>query len=167
MLSSWSLDRSSCDEATIVELTSELVTNAIQHAARAATGGREFAIVMTLERGMKRGMESGGDGVVVRLEVHDQDPTPPRRRAPDWAAESGRGLLLVEAQAHQWGTVASANGKYVWFSMTCSYGSPERSPLPGLVPATAQRTPPTVTKESSVCPPLSSPTTSSVPAPTV
>ncbi|MGW7434612.1 ATP-binding protein [Streptomyces sp. NPDC054849] len=38
-----------------------------------------------------------------------------RFAAPD--AESGRGLLLVDSLAKSWGTVPTAEGKAVWFSL--------------------------------------------------
>ncbi|MEV4115527.1 ATP-binding protein [Nonomuraea sp. NPDC049695] len=133
MLASWDLSLSPADEATIAELTSELVTNAVQHAVTPAWGSSDIRINVR-----------AGD-VTIWVAVCDHDPTLPTRRAPDFLAESGRGLFLVDAQADQWGAVPHENGKYVWFSLEC---------LGGIDATNA--------KEDSPCPPSSFPTTSSV-----
>jgi anti-sigma regulatory factor (Ser/Thr protein kinase) len=107
LFTSWDLRLSADNEATIAELTSELVTNAVQHAAPAAHGGS----------GIRINVRAGC--AVVWLAVCDPDPTLPKRCSPDFFAESGRGLFLVEAQADRWGAVQHDDGKYVWFSLAC------------------------------------------------
>ncbi|MGV9376800.1 ATP-binding protein [Nonomuraea sp. NPDC003707] len=155
MLASWDLPLSPAHEATIAELTSELVTNAVQHAVPPACGSPDIRINVRV------------GGATIWLAVCDHDPTLPTRRAPDFLAESGRGLFLVEAQADQWGTVQHANGKYVWFSLDCVGGTGRAGEMP---PATASgdcsASDATNAKENPSCPPSSFPMTSSVPGPT-
>ncbi|GAA4994598.1 hypothetical protein GCM10025734_24670 [Kitasatospora paranensis] len=67
-------------------LASELVTNALVHTAKGAV----FEAVLTPARRL-------------RIEVHDGTARMPGRRAPADHATSGRGLLLVEALADDWG----------------------------------------------------------------
>lgn len=136
-----------------MELTSELVTNAIQHAAAPASGGRGFKIELTAEDG------------ALRLEVHDPDPAMPKPRAPDFVAECGRGLLLVEAQAQQWGAVPYEGGKYVWFSVEWPGGGHRSAAsTPRLISPVSSPAPSSASKENPVCPPSPSPTTPAVPA---
>jgi CheY-like chemotaxis protein len=81
-------------------LLSELVTNAVVHAASAPN----VAIHLLPDR--------------VHVEVTDDDNTTqirPQEIVPD--AESGRGLVLVEALAHRWGQVRLPAGKVVWFEV--------------------------------------------------
>ncbi|MBA9006663.1 MULTISPECIES: ATP-binding protein [Thermomonospora] len=58
-------------------------------------------------------------GQIVRGEVHDvgADSVPAPR--PDTAAdgESGRGLLIVDLLAKQWGSRRTATGRLVWFEL--------------------------------------------------
>lgn len=83
------------DAATLI--VSELVTNAILHAATPAELRAQWA-----------------DGVL-RLEVLDHaegSPPDPRIAAPD--DENGRGLLLVDALSTAWGVESTDDGKLVW-----------------------------------------------------
>ncbi|MFD0327409.1 ATP-binding protein [Streptacidiphilus monticola] len=91
-LSEWG----SGDEVYAAELiVSELVTNAIRHAAP--------PITLRLIR----------DRVLI-CEVSDASSTAPHlRRARDWE-EGGRGLMLVAQMAHRWGTRHSLTGKTIW-----------------------------------------------------
>lgn len=78
---------------------SELVQNVCQH-----TGdGGELAISAT----------PGG----VLIEVTDTAVTPPRLRHPDPRHAGGRGLLLIDAMALDWGTRHRGDGKTVWALM--------------------------------------------------
>lgn len=101
---SWSVDTARIfglgDMTDTVELlVSELVTNAVLHAAT--------PIELTMRR--------TGDGV--RVEVHDHDPTLPTRvENLDPLSTSGRGLALVEALADAAGTESNGDGgKIMWF----------------------------------------------------
>ncbi|MGW5698594.1 ATP-binding protein [Streptomyces asiaticus] len=80
-------------------LSSELITNAIEHA-----GG---ACVVCVQRADAR----------VRVEVIDGDPTEPDRAEAGPDDEGGRGLTLVTSLAADWGTRRSTAGKAVWFEI--------------------------------------------------
>ncbi|MCT7356279.1 ATP-binding protein [Streptomyces sp. 15-116A] len=81
-------------------LTSELVTNALVHTDREA--------VLTATVG-PRGL---------RVEVRDFVAREPRPRVPDADdGTHGRGLVLVESLADQWGVRPHAVGKAVWFEL--------------------------------------------------
>ncbi|MDH6132509.1 serine/threonine-protein kinase RsbW [Kitasatospora sp. MAA4] len=86
-------------------LVSELVTNAVVH-ARVPAGRRlwvRFAV----------------DAAVLRIEVHDASGERPVPRQVGELAESGRGLLLVQALSQRWGCCPRAGGvgKVTW----CEY----------------------------------------------
>lgn len=84
--------------ADVVQLVvAELVANAIRHA-------RTDVVVR---------LEQQRDGL--RLEVSDDDAVHlPRCGTGDTAAESGRGLQLVEALSRGWGVLEDGPGKRVW-----------------------------------------------------
>ena len=100
--------------AEVVELlVSELVTNAVQASAQLASGQHAGAI-------------AGGVPIVrfwlasdhrrVLIQVRDSCDWQPQRQEPRPEAESGRGLLLVEALSSEWGTYVDARraGKVIW-----------------------------------------------------
>jgi anti-sigma regulatory factor (Ser/Thr protein kinase) len=78
-------------------LTSELVTNAIRY------GGPPLHVQLTCSNH------------VLRVTVADSTPDGPRLRDPHPDAESGRGMLLVEALSVSWGVEPYKVGKGVWF----------------------------------------------------
>jgi anti-sigma regulatory factor (Ser/Thr protein kinase) len=96
----WSLTALSDD---IELLVSELVTNAV--AAARAMGPRWPVRLWLLS-----------DAAEIAILVWDASPQPPVCTQADTAAESGRGLLLVEAISRQWGwyPAGDAIGKVVW-----------------------------------------------------
>ena len=85
-------------------LTSELVTNAVLHARTSLT--------LVLAKDDERD--------VVRVSVHDESATVPRRRAYSPLATTGRGLNMVGAASQAHGVERSANGKAVWFEISMS-----------------------------------------------
>jgi hypothetical protein len=90
-------------EDPAVLVLSELVTNAVRHAA--SPRGREIET---------RFLRLSHDRI--RIEVHDASiERPVKRRSAD-TDEGGRGLLLVDAvTAHQWGVSSRPGiGKLVW-----------------------------------------------------
>ncbi|MER5779801.1 PAS domain S-box protein [Streptomyces sp. NPDC002039] len=101
-LARWgNVDDQLCETACL--LASELLSNAVNHSCgpvrlRLRHAGRELSV-----------------------EVCDGSPVLPQARFASPDAESGRGLLLVDSLAEAWGTLPTAEGKAVWFSL----------PLPG------------------------------------
>lgn len=102
-LSEWELDPL-MDELEL--LISEVVTNALIHAGS--------AVDVRLRRYADR----------VRVDVRDSDPHPPVvvpvvdvDRPEDDEAESGRGMLIVDAVASAWGSSPSGRGKTTWFEL--------------------------------------------------
>ena len=86
------------DVATL--LVSELVTNAVLHAAT------PIELSCELDR-------SG-----VYVSVRDESPAMPGRRHYDDDALTGRGLEMVELLADTWGVEPDGTGKAVWFRLT-------------------------------------------------
>ena len=100
--------RCSEDVASVAMLlASEVVTNAIVHARTNA-----FVRVQLV------------DGVL-RVEVHDATRQLPTPRPYDPHAESGRGLMLVDAYSSVWGTSAAGDGKVVWFEVPSGISAQE------------------------------------------
>lgn len=83
------------DAATL--LLSELVTNAVLHA------GTDIDVGLDLV--------PGG----VRVEVADRHPVHPSVKGYSADAATGRGLVLVDAMAEEWGVADAPPGKVVWF----------------------------------------------------
>jgi anti-sigma regulatory factor (Ser/Thr protein kinase) len=91
-------------------LTSEVVTNAVVHG--------KGQIRMSLAR----------DDRTLRIEVEDESPSHPVAAQRGGLADGGRGLILLESLASEWGTVsagpegaAAGAGKRVWFQMRVSH----------------------------------------------
>ncbi|MDT0434479.1 MULTISPECIES: ATP-binding protein [Streptomyces] len=95
----WNLDPLT-DLATL--LVSELVTNSLRH----ATGPIGLRLVRPAR-----------PGDVLRVEVSDPLPDPPRERVARPEDESGRGLQLVALSSRSWGTRPGDGGKTVWFEL--------------------------------------------------
>jgi anti-sigma regulatory factor (Ser/Thr protein kinase) len=100
------------DTAETAELlVSELVTNAIRFASNPAPAPRyserASAGLITLSiRHFREGL---------LIEVHDTDSNPPIRVRADQHAESGRGLMLVDALSKEWSYFfPPAGGKVVY-----------------------------------------------------
>lgn len=86
---------------TALLLTSELVTNAVLHG--------EGSVALAAEVEPRR----------IRVTVTDDGTgVPHRRRSEALLTEGGRGLLLVDRLATQWGVLpAEPAGKTVWFEL--------------------------------------------------
>jgi anti-sigma regulatory factor (Ser/Thr protein kinase) len=95
----WRLDH--VQEAAQLVIT-ELVSNVVRHA------GTKMEISLTARPGE------------LRLAVRDGHRAPP---GPDSAggtlAESGRGLVIIQALAAEWGATPTADGKVVWAVLPC------------------------------------------------
>lgn len=90
------------DAATL--LTSELVTNAIQHTDSGAPGGTVTVVVIEVP-----------GGVLVEV-ADDGSAGTPVVKADLYAAE-GHGLFLVQQLAAQWGYLRDEAGTTVWFHL--------------------------------------------------
>jgi anti-sigma regulatory factor (Ser/Thr protein kinase) len=78
-------------------LTDELVSNVVRHV------------------GSPMEVRASRDGSSVRIEVDDASTQPPIRRDPAEFDEHGRGIILVESAAADWGVDVRADGKTIWF----------------------------------------------------
>lgn len=90
------------DAATL--LTSELVTNAIQHTGSGAPGGEVTVVVIRVP-----------GGVLVEV-ADDGSQGAPTVKGDPYAAE-GHGLFLVQQLATQWGYLRDPAGTTVWFHL--------------------------------------------------
>jgi anti-sigma regulatory factor (Ser/Thr protein kinase) len=90
------------DAATL--MTSELVTNAIQHTASGADGGTVTVVVIDVP-----------DGVLVEVIDDGSDDMPVVRS--DLLATDGHGLYLVQQLTAQWGYLRDPDGTTVWFHL--------------------------------------------------
>ncbi len=107
------------DAATL--LTSELVTNAIQHTDSGTPGGTVTVVVI----------EADG-GVLVEV-ADDGSADTPVVRADLYAAD-GHGLFLVQQLAAQWGYLRDPAGTTVWFHLAAARTA---SSAPAQIPATS------------------------------
>lgn len=94
-----SLDGHPTEQVEAVEvMASELATNCIRHA------GTAFEVAV----------EAGAE---VRVEVRDDGGGKPTPRSPEPQEPTGRGLLIVQSMALDWGVIPTAEGKTVWFTV--------------------------------------------------
>jgi anti-sigma regulatory factor (Ser/Thr protein kinase) len=80
-------------------MTSELVTNCVQHA--------QTSFELAIDDAERR----------IRVEVRDTGQGRPVRQTPAPTDRTGRGLLIVEAMSDAWGIEPSSAGKTVWFTL--------------------------------------------------
>lgn len=85
------------DDAVL--LVSEVVTNAVKHG----------------QAPVHLCIECGPAGILI--EVEDANPELPRARRDDRRRHSGRGLVLVQRLATEWGVRLTGRGKQVWFRL--------------------------------------------------
>jgi anti-sigma regulatory factor (Ser/Thr protein kinase) len=93
------------DAATL--LTSELVTNAIQHTDSGAPGGTVTVVVIEVP-----------EGVLVEVVDDGSADTPVVKGS--WYAAEGQGLFLVQQLAARWGFLRDPAGTTVWFHLRAS-----------------------------------------------
>jgi anti-sigma regulatory factor (Ser/Thr protein kinase) len=105
------------DAATL--LTSEIVTNAIQHTKSGVDGGTVTIVVIGV---------SGG--VLVEI-IDDGSAGTPVVKGDLYAAE-GHGLFLVQHLAAQWGYLRGPAGTTVWFHLPATYEPQQAAGQPGL-----------------------------------
>jgi anti-sigma regulatory factor (Ser/Thr protein kinase) len=82
-------------------IATELVANAVQHAGTPL----RVAVVRFDDR--------------VRVEVSDASPIPPMRRRYGRGATTGRGVVMVQRLADDWGVDTPPGGKTVWAEIEC------------------------------------------------
>jgi len=110
------------DAATL--LTSEIVTNAIQHTKSGVERGTVTIVVIGVPR-----------GVLVEI-IDDGSAGTPVVKGDLYAAE-GHGLFLVQHLAAQWGYLRDPAGTTVWFHLPAA-GEPRPAPEPADPRAGAQ-----------------------------
>jgi hypothetical protein len=119
----WGVTDRQDDVAVVV---SELLTNALRHAVPQA--GSPPGTPPATPRGTPDGPAGGPGrsrwpvrlglvqpGQFVLCAVADPSPRPPQPKEPDYLAESGRGLHVIDALSDRWGSTAPTDaGKVVW-----------------------------------------------------
>jgi hypothetical protein len=103
MLREWHLE-DLADSALL--LVSELVTSAVQDSARLAWRDRDGLPMISLT------LHSTANGLI--MEVWDGSPALPALQEADLTGDRGRGLLLVDFLADEWGHYPVDGGKVVW-----------------------------------------------------
>ncbi|MGO8959151.1 MAG: ATP-binding protein [Streptosporangiaceae bacterium] len=88
---------------TVLLVVSELVTNAILHSQSGAVGGTVLLALCP-----------GPAGVLVQVRDNGGPWRPLELVRPGIAADHGYGLVLVDALADSWGTLASTQGRVTW-----------------------------------------------------
>jgi anti-sigma regulatory factor (Ser/Thr protein kinase) len=88
------------DDAEII--TSELVTNAVQHVC--GNGTKTIGVTLT----------HAGSPAVITVVVSDSSPQGPVRRDTPPGSEQGRGLQIVEALSAHWGWRHEDGGKAIF-----------------------------------------------------
>ncbi|HEY3480351.1 MULTISPECIES: ATP-binding protein [Amycolatopsis] len=94
--------------ADVLMVIEELASNAYEH-----TSGPSYARLTVLSR-----------PCVVVIEVDDPERGRPKVRPPDFDRARGRGMLLVDRLADDWGVHEHSVGKTVWARLGC--GVPAR-----------------------------------------
>lgn len=88
---------------TVMLLVSELVTNAIVHSQSGAPGGTVTVTLCPVSAGvLVQVRDDGGASEPFVAEIGDD------------GAEHGYGLLLVDALADSWGTIAGPDSRVTW-----------------------------------------------------
>ncbi|QGV79536.1 ATP-binding SpoIIE family protein phosphatase [Streptomyces ficellus] len=100
LLHDWA-DPEQVDSAVL--MLSEMVTNVLVH----TDGDALLVAEATGDHGKRR----------LRVEVADASDELPHRRRPGEMASSGRGLILMEMLAHEWGVDPRGEGKSIWFEL--------------------------------------------------
>jgi len=94
---------------TAVLLTSELVTNSVQHSNSRLPGGTVTITVLAVLSGIR--VEVIDDGAMTFPSVRTDEP-----EEPD-LAEDGRGLRLIEALSALWDYFSDTAGTVTWFEL--------------------------------------------------
>lgn len=84
-------------------LISEVATNALKHAQTS-----QIIVRLITDHVLEAAVRDTASGAL------------PRVAQPDLEESSGRGLLLVDALATEWGATVTSHGKWVWFRLPLS-----------------------------------------------
>jgi anti-sigma regulatory factor (Ser/Thr protein kinase) len=101
-------DGCACSE-TAVLLTSELVTNSVQHSDSRLPGGTVTIALISVPGGIR--IEVIDDGGTALPAVRQHEP-----EGPDFA-EDGRGLWLIESLSARWSYFSDTAGTVTWFEL--------------------------------------------------
>jgi anti-sigma regulatory factor (Ser/Thr protein kinase) len=88
-------------------IASEIVTNAVQASGRLRTAGPPVVQLQVTS-----------DGKSLGVGVWDASPAMPVRQEAGTGDDSGRGLMIIDALAKDWGCYQEAGGKVVWAMIT-------------------------------------------------
>ncbi|MEW2115417.1 ATP-binding protein [Streptomyces sp. NPDC005474] len=122
LLDLWNVGPDTCDNALLV--TSELVTNALTHAASERVVCRLY---LSAER------------LYIEVEDENRGRTLPARRRPEPDEQCGRGLLLVGVLTSDWGVrdAPDGSGRVVWAELPAEQAELPEAPSPTPTPAVA------------------------------
>jgi len=99
------------DMDTAVLLTSELVTNSVQHSTSSRPGGTVTITVIAIPGGVRVEVIDDG-GATVPAVIADRQPEDPD------ISENGRGLRLVDVLSASWNYYRDPAGTVTWFELT-------------------------------------------------
>ncbi|MEU5882771.1 ATP-binding protein [Spirillospora sp. NPDC047279] len=109
-LTAWDLPTLSDDVGLVV---SELVTNALRHSGHTGERyGRLSDPLRSAPSAIRLRLMHKGPWLLCG--IMDASTSAPRRKEPDYIAETGRGLHLVESFCTRWGWRGLPGGKVVW-----------------------------------------------------
>lgn len=109
-LDDWDLGALTDDVALVV---TELVTNALRHSLPACAGLLPpTAVPGAIQLRLLPGRSAGTPWLLCG--ILDGTRQGPQRKEPDYIAETGRGLHLVDSFTHRWGWRGLPHGKVVW-----------------------------------------------------
>ncbi|MFI6077181.1 ATP-binding protein [Actinoplanes sp. NPDC051343] len=100
--------------AELVDDTLLVITELVQNVIRHTGDGGEVAL--------------SHRGDVVLVEVFDHSPDLPELLAPDLRRLGGRGMLLIDAVSHGWGSRSTPTGKVVWARLPIKPTDAPRAP---------------------------------------
>jgi anti-sigma regulatory factor (Ser/Thr protein kinase) len=127
--------RTGLDTDAAALLTSEIVTNAIQHTKSGVDGGTVTIVIIGVAH-----------GVLVEV-IDDGSSGTPVVKGDLYAAE-GHGLFLVQRLAAQWGYLRDTTGTTVWFLLHAAGGPSGAAEQADPRPGRHERRPPTAEQES-------------------